>query len=173
MARTLRNPTLSAALNYIDRLEVRLVTAEGNLLILESRGIQKPIAEILHDFTSPKSKKIESQDVQRHRSPPIKKSDLPTEIQHPGNKTLNAFVTLVRESHDWGGEPCVGSSEAGPSLRGALPHLKRAGLLTTYVKKDASSRGEGTYVQFTPSGKRMAESIDEIIDMLDFLRGLE
>jgi hypothetical protein len=173
LARTLRNPTLSAAIDYIDKLEVQLVTAEGNLLILESRGVQKPIAEIIHDFTSPKPKKIESQDVRRLQNPPIKKSDLPAEIQHLGDKVLDAFITLVRESHDWGGEPSVGGSEAGPSLRGALPHLKRAGLLTTYVKKDASSRGEGTYVQFTPLGKRMAESIDDILDMLDFLRGLE
>jgi hypothetical protein len=82
-------------------------------------------------------------------------------------KVLDAFIILVRESHEWGGEPCVGSSSAGSSLRGSLPHLKRADLLTTYIKSDGSERGTGTYVRFTGFGKRMAKEIDKLIDLTD------
>jgi hypothetical protein len=78
---------------------------------------------------------------------------------------LEAVCILVKESRDWAGEPCVGSSEAGSSLRGALPHLKRAGLLTTTVKQDGSQRGAGTYVQFTYLGKRMAQKVEELLDL--------
>lgn len=167
LAKTLHNSLLSDAADYIDKLEVLLVTAEGNLFAIESRGIDKPISEILHDFKSRKSNPIQHQEERTIKHPKIEKSDLPKELQHLGEKVLDAFIVLVRESHEWGGEPCVGSSSAGPSLRGALPHLKRAELLTTYVKTDGSERGKGTYVQFTEFGKRMAKKIDQLIDLLD------
>jgi len=56
LARTLHNSTLSEAADYIDKLEVLLLTAEGNLLAIESRGIEKPISEILRDFKNAKPK---------------------------------------------------------------------------------------------------------------------
>lgn len=167
LARTLHNSTLSEAADYIDKLEVLLLTAEGNLLAIESRGIEKPISEILRDFKNAKPKTIKQQEARKIKNPKIEKSDLPKELQHLGEKVLDAFIVLVRESHEWGGEPCVGSSSAGSSLRGALPHLKRTGLLTTYSKVDGSKRGTGTYVQFTDFGKRMAEKIDVLIDLID------
>ena len=61
----------------------------------------------------------------------------------------------------------MGTSEAGGSLRGALPHLKRAGLLKTIVKPDGSQRGTGTYVQFTILGKLMVQKIEELLDLID------
>jgi len=48
-----------------------------------------------------------------------------------------------------------------------LPHLKRAGLLTTIVKQDGSQRGNGTYVQFTILGKVMVDKIEELLDLID------
>jgi hypothetical protein len=169
LAKTLRNTTLTTALDYIDKLEVQLVTAEGTINILESQGIEKPIAEIFNDFIKPKSKIIPIQrDLMKEiKSPKINKTDLPIELQHLGDKVIDVFIILVKESRDWGGEPCVGSSEAGKSLLGALPHLKRAGLLTTIVKQDGSQRGNGTYVQFTILGKRMVEKVVELLDLLN------
>ena len=164
---TLQNLSLSAAADYIDKLEVLLVTAEGTIKILETRGLEKSIAEILRDFTTPKSKKIKTRVIRNLKNPKIEEKDLPAELQHLGVKVLDAFIVLVRESHEWGGEPCVGSSSAGSSLRGSLPHLKRADLLTTYLKPDGSERGTGTYVRFTEFGKRMAKEIDELIDLTD------
>jgi hypothetical protein len=169
LAKTLRNTTLTSALEYIDKLEVQLVTAEGTIKIFESRSIEKPIAEIFNDFIKPKSKiiKIPRELVIEIKSPKIEKIYLPVELQQLGDKVIDAFIILVRESRDWGGEPCVGSSEAGKSLRGALPHLKRAGLLTTFIKQDGSQRGNGTYVQFTTLGKQMVEKVEELLDLLN------
>jgi hypothetical protein len=167
LARTIHNPTLSEALDYINKLEVLLITAEGNLLALESRGIEKSISEIIHDFKNHKPKPIQPQEVRNIRYPKIEKSDLPQDLHHLGEKVLTVFIILVRESHEWNGEPSVTSSSAGSSLRGALPHLKRANLLTTFVQQDGSERGNGTYVRFTDFGKRMAEKIDEIIKLID------
>ena len=164
---TLHNSTLSAAADYIDKLEVLLVNAEGTITILETRGLEKPIAEILRDFTTSKSKPVQSQVLRPLKNPKIEKKDLPTELQHLGVKVLDAFIVLVRESREWGDEPCVGSSSAASSLRGALPHLKRADLLTTYTKPDGSQRGAGTYVRFTEFGKRMVKAIDAVIDLTD------
>ena len=164
---TLHNLTLAAAADYIDKLEVLLVTAEGSITSLETRGLSKPTVEILRDFTTPKSKKIKTRVIRTLKNLKIEKKDLPAELQHLGVKVLDAFIVLVRESHEWGGEPCVGSSSAGSSLRGSLPHLKRADLLTTYLKPDGSERGTGTYVRFTEFGKRMAKEIDELIDLTD------
>ena len=62
LAKTLRNTTLTTALEYIDKLEVQLVTAEGTINSLESHGIEKPISEILKDFKTPKSKTITIQN---------------------------------------------------------------------------------------------------------------
>ena len=169
LAKTLRNTTLLTAIEYIDKLEVQLVTAEGTINSLESRSIDKPISEILKDFKTPKPKKILNPNklVKKVKAPKIEKTDLPVELQHLGDKVIDAFIVLVKESRDWGGEPCVGTSEAGPSLRGALPHLKRAGLLTTIVRQDGSQRGTGTYVQFTFLGKLMVEKIEEILVLID------
>ena len=169
LAKTLRNETLITAVDYIDKLEVQLVTAEGTINRLESRGIDKPISEIFNAFIKPKSKtiKIPRELVKDIKSPKIEKIDLPVELQQLGDKVIDAFIILVKESRDWGGEPCVGSSEAGKSLRGALPHLKRAGLLTTIVKQDESQRGNGTYVQFTTLGKKMVEKVEELLDLLN------
>jgi hypothetical protein len=164
LSRTLRKPTLSAAVDYMDKLELLLVEAEGCIANLENLGLVKPIAEILHDFTRPKPKLTQSRVLPIIKNPKIEKSDLPEEIQHLGPKVLDAFIVLVGESLEWGGEPCVGSSSAGSSLRGALPHLKRAGLLTTFVKTDGSQRGNGTYVKFTEFGQRMADRIDDLIN---------
>jgi hypothetical protein len=169
LAKTLRNTTLTTALEYIDKLEVQLVTAEATINVFESRSIEKPISEILKDFKKPKSKTIPIPNklVKQIKDLKIEKTDLPVELQHLGDKVIDAFIILVKESRDWGGEPCVGSSEAGSSLRGALPHLKRAGLLTTTVKQDGSQRGNGTYVQFTVFGKLMVEKIEELLDLID------
>ena len=124
---------------------------------------------VLKDFKTPKSKTItiQNKSVKEIKKPKIGKTDLPVEIQHLGDKVIDAFIMLVKESRDWGGEPCVGTSEAGSSLRGALPHLKRAGLLTTVVKQDGSQRGTGTYVQFTILGKLMVQKIEELLDLID------
>jgi hypothetical protein len=169
LAKTLRNTTLTTALEYIDKLEVQLVTAEGTINSIESRGIEKPISEILKDFKKPKTKtiKIRRELVKEIKKPKIQKTDLPVELQHLGDKVIEAFIILVKESREWGGEPCVGTSEAGSSLRGALPHLKRAGLLTTIVKQDGSQRGTGTYIQFTILGKVMVNRIEELLDLID------
>ena len=169
LAKTLRNTTLTTALEYIDKLEVQLVTAEGTINSLESHSIGKPISEILKDFKTPKSKKIPipNELVKKIKNPKIEKTDLPVELQHLGDKVIDAFIILVKESRDWGGEPCVGTSEAGASLRGALPHLKRAGLLKTIVKPDGSQRGTGTYVQFTVLGKLMVNKIEELLDLFE------
>lgn len=75
-----------------------------------------------------------------------------------GDASLLAFFILVEEAEEWGGEPCIGTSGA-PGLKGALPHLKRAGLLTTYTKEDRSQRGTGTYARFTSLA-------DEVLDQL-------
>ena len=157
LAKTLRNTTLITALEYIDKLEVQLVTAEGTINSLESLGIEKPISEILKDFKTPKSKTItiQNKSVKEIKNPKIEKTDLPVELQHLGDKVIDAFIILVKESRDWGGEPCVGTSEAGGSLRGALPHLKRAGLLKTIVKPD------GILV------KLMVQKIEELLDLID------
>ena len=124
---------------------------------------------VLKDFKTPKSKTItiQNKSVKEIKNPKIEKTDLPVELQHLGDKVIDAFIILVKESRDWGGEPCVGTSEAGGSLRGALPHLKRAGLLTTVVKQDGSQRGTGTYVQFTILGKLMVQKIEELLDLID------
>jgi hypothetical protein len=169
LAKTLRNPTLISALEYIVKLEVQLVTAEGTINTLESRGIETPIPEIINKFTNPKTKAIaiSRELVKEIKSPKIEKKDLPVELQNLGDKVIESFIILVRESREWGGEPCVGSSEAGSSLRGALPHLKKAGLLTTIVKQDGSQRGTGTYVQFTTKGKEIVEEIEKILDLID------
>jgi len=169
LAKTLRSTTLTTALEYINKLEVQLVTAERTINSFESRGIEKPISEILKDFKKPKSKTItiRRELVKEIQKPKIQKTDLPVELQKLGDKVIDAFIILVKESHDWGGEPCVGTSEAGSSLRGALPHLKRAGLLTTIVKQDGSQRGNGTYVQFTILGKVMVDKIEELLDLID------
>jgi hypothetical protein len=172
LAKTLRNPALISALDYIDKLEVKLVTAEGTINILESRGIKKPVSEILNKFRNPKTKTIviSRELVKKIKSQKICKDDLPVELQLLGDKVIYSFIILVKESREWGGEPCVGSSEAGSSLRGALPHLKKAGLLTTIVKHDGSQRGTGTYVQFTTKGKIMVEKIEKIMDLNDPLK---
>jgi len=169
LAKTLRSITLTTALEYIDKLEVQLVSAEGIINSFESRGIVKPIPEILKDF---KKKKLKSISIPNEldkeiKDPKIEKKDLPVELQHLGGKVIDAFIILVKESREWGGEPCVGSSKAGSSLRGALPHLKRAGLLTTILKKDGSQRGIGTYVKFSVLGKIMVEKIEELLDLSD------
>ena len=168
-AKTLRNKTLITAVDYIDKLEVQLVTAEGTINSLESRNIPKPISEILKDFKKPKFKtlSIPRQLVKKIKILKLQKTDLPFELQNLGDKVIDTFIILVKESRDWGGEPCVGTSEAGSSLRGALPHLKRAGLLTTIVKQDGSQRGTGTYVQFTVLGKIMLGKIEELLDLID------
>ena len=167
LAKTLQNTTLTTALEYIDKLEVQLVTAEGAISSLESCNIDKPISEILRDFKKPNfnKKPIPHELAKEIKQVKIHKTDLPVELQHLGDKVIDAFIILVKESRDWAGEPCVGSSEAGSSLRGALPHLKRAGLLTTTVKQDGSQRGAGTYVQFTYLGKRMAQKVEELLDL--------
>lgn len=169
LAKTLRNPTLTMAVDYIDKLEVQLVTAEGTIFSLESSGIHKPVSEILNDFLKKKKqvKPIKSNFIENIKSPKIEKSDLPFEIQHLGDKVINVFIILVKESREWGGEPNVGSSEAGTSLRGALPHLKKAGLLTTVVKPDGSQRGSGTYIKFTDFGKNMVKEVEKLLDLID------
>jgi hypothetical protein len=169
LAMTLRNTTLTTAIDYIEKLEIQLVSSEGMINSFESRNVEKPISEILKDFNKPKSKTIKirlelSKEIKQIK---IQKTDLPVELQHLGDKVIEAFIILVKESSEWGGEPCVGTSQAGSSLRGALPHLKKAGLLATIVKQDGSQRGSGTYVQFSTLGKRMVEKVEVLLDLLN------
>jgi hypothetical protein len=169
LVKTLRNPALISALEYIDKLEVQLVTAEGTKNAIESRGIKKPITEIFNDLRNKKTEPIVNSPVsnKKIKNPTIEKKDLPVELQNLGDKVIESFIILVKESPEWGGKPCVGSSEAGSSLRGALPHLKKAGLLTTIVKQDGSQRGTGTYVQFTTLGRQVAEKIEQLLVLID------
>jgi hypothetical protein len=169
LTKTLRSETLLSALEYIEKLEIQLVTAEGTINGLEGRQIKRPIAEILNDFKDTKTKQPASSGriVKEFKRPKIEKKELPIELQNLGDKVIESFIALVRESKDWGGDPCVGASESGSSLRGALPHLKRAGFLNTVVKADGSKRGNGTYVQFTDLGKKVAEEIAKLLDLTD------
>jgi ribosomal 50S subunit-associated protein YjgA (DUF615 family) len=70
LAKTLRNTTLTTALEYIDKLEVQLVTTESTINSIESRGIEKPISEILKDFKKPKTKTIKIQRELVKKPPP-------------------------------------------------------------------------------------------------------
>lgn len=160
LAKVLQDPVLEKAADYIDQLEVMLVTSEGTIDAYATRGLQKPVGEILKDFAKQDTVSLEIRPALPIPRPELDLSLVPLEIRHLGLKILAAFNTLVREAHEWGGSPCVGTSDAGPSLRGALPHLKRAGLLTTYVKQDGSMRGSGTYVLFTDLGSCMANEIE-------------
>ena len=75
LTKTLRNPTLISALEYIDKLEVQLVTAEGTINTLESRGIEASIPEIINKFRNPKAKTIaiSRKLVKEIKSPKIEK----------------------------------------------------------------------------------------------------
>lgn len=164
MSAALQDPVLSEAADHIDHLGIMLVTVEGLLEAYESRGLQPPTGEILRRFLTPRPQPPESAHEVLADPPALDRALIPSEIQHLGDKVLIAFEALVFEAGDWNGEPCVGTSATGASLRGSLPHLKRAGLLTTYVKKDGSERGTGTYVRFTAFGLRMAKMIEELRD---------
>lgn len=164
MSTVLQDPILGEAADHIDELGIMLVTVEGSLEAYESCGLKPPTAEILSGFLTPRPPPPQSVHELPADAPTLDRAQIPSEIQHLGTKVLIAFEALVFEARDWNGEPCVGSSATGASLRGSLPHLKRAGLLTTYVKQDGSERGTGTYVRFTELGLRMAKLIEELRD---------
>jgi len=160
----LHDSTLGEAADHIDKLGGMLVTVERLLLAYESRGLKPPTSEILGKFFKPRALPLQPAQEEPADAPVCDRALIPSEIQHLGDKVLSAFETLVLEAWDWNGEPCVGTSAGGASLRGSLPHLKRAGLLTTYVKPDGSERGTGTYVRFTDFGLRMAKEVEELRD---------
>ena len=77
----------------------------------------------------------------------------------PGS--LELFTTLVEDAPNWSGSPLVTVS---PAERGNLTHLKKLGLLDTFVDEGCS------FVVFTDAGKALATELKlDGADYLDFV----
>jgi len=66
------------------------------------------------------------------------------------------FVMYVNDAGNWSGEPLVGGNVSllgSKEDRGLLTHLKRAGLVTTFVDEGNS------WIQFTDAGKAFAAEL--------------
>lgn len=77
-----------------------------------------------------------------------------TDNLSPNAKQL--FILYVKDSGNWSGEPLVGGNVSllgSKEDRGLLTHLKRAGLITTFVD------GGDSWIQFTDAGKAFAAEL--------------
>jgi hypothetical protein len=170
LAEVLGDQRLGDAADHISNLESRLAEAEYALEIQNGAKAAATGTELIEEFRALVQKRPLADPIPLEpRAGPMARQLMQEATLRPrggrhdalsklGDASLLAFFILVEEAEEWGGEPCVGTSEA-PGLKGALPHLKRAGLLTTYTKEDGSQRGTGTYVRFTSHA-------DEVLDQL-------
>lgn len=68
----------------------------------------------------------------------------------PGS--LELFKALVEDAPNWSGTPLI---TVTPAERGYLTHLKKLGLLTTFVEEDGCS-----FAAFTDAGKALAAELE-------------
>ncbi len=84
-----------------------------------------------------------------------------------GSKQL--FIELAEDAGNWSGSPLFGANVGGDDVsRGHLTHLKKLGLVTTYVDEDDPSGSRfrrDAWVIFTDLGVRYAEELG-----IDYLR---
>jgi len=77
-------------------------------------------------------------------------------------KTLDLFLALVKDAHNWNGMPLFGGNVGGDkSSQGCLMNLKKYGLVKT--EQDADNP-ELSFVVFTDEGKSLAESLGHSIE---------
>lgn len=65
--------------------------------------------------------------------------------------SLDLFLDYAHDADNWSGTPLVGGNVSGTKEeRGNLTHLKKAGLITTFVDSGL------TWVKFTEAGRALA-----------------
>lgn len=67
-------------------------------------------------------------------------------------ESLRVFKMYAEDADNWGGTPLVGGNVGGTKEeRGNLTHLKKLGLITTFIEKEDNT----TWIDFTDKGKEL------------------